>query len=255
MSEAATPTENTQSAAPVNPPADTVYQVPHSAFAELKETARTKGREEGRAEAEAALLAQLKSAGIEVSSITELPAKLKGVQAPPKVEEDKTTKPKVDEPKGETDKQEPKAGNLVQKVIKTERELAAERTRREAAEQAAANAKREAEERVAEAQARTELTLSAARVGVQDTDYAMVLLNRHAAKLSAEELAKFDHKAFFEGLKDTHPALFGTAPGKITTGPAGGPPAKESSNDAPVNVLNMTKAQYKAWREQRGLSN
>lgn len=244
----------------MNPPADTVYQVPHSAFADLKENARAKGREEGRAEAEAAFLTKLKSAGIEVSSFDELPAKLKGVQAPPKVEEDKVAdadKVKAEETKTSADKQAdaPKTGNLVQKVIKTERELAAERARREAAEQAAVAAKREAEERVAEAQARAELTLSAARAGVQDTDYAMVLLNRHVSKLSAEDLAKFDHKAFFEGLKNTHPVLFGTAPGKLTSGPTGGPPAKEGGSDAPVNVMSMSKAEYKAWRAQHGLSN
>lgn len=64
-------------------------------------------------------------------------------------------------------------------------------------------------------------------VGVKDVDYALRLFYREVEGKTEEELTKLDERAFFTGLRQTRPYLFGEAVVPANTGPGtgGAPPA------------------------------
>lgn len=68
----------------------------------------------------------------------------------------------------------------------------------------------------------------AVSTGVTDVDYALRLFNREVESKSEAELAKFNEKEFFSGLRATRPYLFGETVRPATTGPGaqGAPPAQ-----------------------------
>jgi hypothetical protein len=58
--------------------------------------------------------------------------------------------------------------------------------------------------------------------GVRDVDYAVRLLTRHLEGQDEVALSSFDEAAYFEGLRASHPYLFGEVAVPATTGTAGG---------------------------------
>lgn len=80
------------------------------------------------------------------------------------------------------------------------------------------------------------LQVEAVRCGIVDPEYALVLARRHLQGKDEAALRAFNPKAFFEGLKNTNPALF-QAPLTVPAGQAtaGVPVAVESlSNGKPA---------------------
>lgn len=251
MNDDATPTLNDPDVTetPSNDAGEKTYSVPHSAFETIKENARSKGR----TEAEAAFTAKLESLGIkDVKTIDDAIARLKAA-APPKEEVSKETPPKTESKKDDDAGKKTGDGATLKRLVEAERLAATEKTRRERAEADAAAATKGAEDKAAESIARAKLEVVAVRAGVADSEYAITLLGRHVAALSEEDAAKFDPKSFFAGLRDTHPALFGTSPTKVTTGPTrSGPPAGDPAPET-IDLRTMSPADYRKWRVKQGL--
>jgi hypothetical protein len=72
---------------------------------------------------------------------------------------------------------------------------------------------RESRRKQEAAEVEATLKVAAHRAGIDDVDYALTLYARHVQGKSEQELKRIDSKAFFTGLKTTHPHLFvGAAP-------------------------------------------
>lgn len=117
-------------------------------------------------------------------------------------------------------------------------------------------------------QARSALEKTAIRAGVRDVDYALLLLQRHleGARLSDDQLEKFDYTAFFEGMKKSHPYVFGEVVKPANSGnPNNEPPPPPPGNPPPggggVNFmakddkgkLKVDDATYREQLRKRGL--
>lgn len=71
----------------------------------------------------------------------------------------------------------------------------------------------EARKRQDDAEVEAILKVAAHRAGIEDVDYALTLFGRHVASKSEAERKRIDPKAYFAGLKTSHPHLFvGAAP-------------------------------------------
>lgn len=99
--------------------------------------------------------------------------------------------------------------------------------------------------------------------GVRDRDYAIALLTREVEKMTPEQAASFDEGAFFDGLRKTHPYLFGevVVPATTGTGTGGAPnapnPGKvttQNGKDGRVDVRNMNPQQYQEHLNKRGIN-
>jgi hypothetical protein len=102
----------------------------------------------------------------------------------------------------------------------------------------------------------------AAGVGVQDVDYSIMLLTREVEKLTPEQAAQFDERAFFEGLRKTKPLLFGEQVVPATTGVGGGSPPKPpapgqvtaaAASNGRVDAKKMNPQEYQALLRSRGI--
>lgn len=110
--------------------------------------------------------------------------------------------------------------------------------------------------------ARASVERVAVSVGVKDVDYAVVLLNRALEDKSEAELAAFDHKAFFEGLRAPHPHLFGETVVRLSNGtgagappaPPPGPVARGQGADGQVDAMKMSRQEYDAYLHKRGIN-
>lgn len=132
--------------------------------------------------------------------------------------------------------------------------------------QSASEYRKQLEQARAEADAiRAEMHLRtvAAGVGVQDVDYAIMLLTREVEKLTPEEAEKFDERGFFEGLRKSKPLLFGEAvvPATTGTGTGGAPTPPKPSTVASQNAANgkvdarkMNPQQYADLLRARGIN-
>lgn len=109
----------------------------------------------------------------------------------------------------------------------------------------------------------------AVKTGVRDIDYAVRLLTRHLEGLSEEEIAKldggkgFDEAKFFEGLRGSHPYLFGevTKPATTGTGAGNAPPppkpgaaAQAQQEGNKTDARKMSREEYQELLRKRGLS-
>jgi hypothetical protein len=129
---------------------------------------------------------------------------------------------------------------------------------------AAETRKRKEAERTADA-LRAEISLreAAIRAGVNDVEYAMVLVRRELTGKTQDELKVFDESKFFDGLKVTKPVLFAvenrpanTSPQVKEQPPSAPKPAtvvEQNPENKPVDVRKMTTAEYKAHLEKRGI--
>lgn len=121
-------------------------------------------------------------------------------------------------------------------------------------------------------EAEMELKISAIQIGITDPDYALVLLKRHLSGRPSEELAAFNERSFFAGLRKTHPILFNEATAPANTGTGGsatedrtetkpGAPGPKT-NTAPqgngagaLDARRMTTEELNKLLQSRGLQN
>ena len=136
----------------------------------------------------------------------------------------------------------------------------AERSRREADDlkrqlSREVKGKRELQMRIDALEAETQLREAAIRVGVHDVDYALRLLTRDLEGKSEEELAKFDESAYFTGLRQSKPYLFGETvrPANTGTGVGNAPtalnPAEAAQVQAQGNQIDARKMDAKQFQE------
>jgi len=99
--------------------------------------------------------------------------------------------------------------------------------------------------------------------GLKDVDYGIRLLTRHLEGQSAEELEKFDEKAFFDTLRKDKPYLFGevTQPATTGTGVGGAPTplkpgaaAGQVANGAHSDARKMNAQEFQEHLRKRGLN-
>ena len=93
--------------------------------------------------------------------------------------------------------------------------------------------------------AEMELRTTAVQSGIQDVDYAMVLLQRHLASLPDAELETFDETKFFADLRAKKPYLFGetVVPANNGTGVSGAAtsPARVAAAAAQAGAFDARK--------------
>ena len=104
---------------------------------------------------------------------------------------------------------------------------------------------------------------TAIQCGVRDIDYAVNLLARNLDAKSEEELAAFDEKQFFSGLRNTHPYLFGEVARPATTGPGvgvqpaplkPGTVAQATAQNSQVDARKMDRQDFETYLRSKGLS-
>jgi hypothetical protein len=156
---------------------------------------------------------------------------------------------------------------VVERLSREKAELAEKNARiareKARAEKSAREARRELDAKEAEVQ----LKVTAVQCGIQDVDYALVLLQRHCGGKGAEELRTFDERKFFEGLRATHPLLFGEVVRPANTGvngaekepgqkPGNNPPTprvQTTGGNGPTDARRLTKEEFQKLMNQRGL--
>lgn len=137
----------------------------------------------------------------------------------------------------------------------------AERHRQRMIEEA--RRRRELERDLQAKEAEMAIRETAIQAGVRDIDYAVNLLARTLDSKSEEELAAFDEKQFFSGLRNTHPYLFGEIARPATTGPGvGTQPAplkpgtvtQTTAQNAQVDAKKMSQSEFQEYLRSKGLS-
>lgn len=88
--------------------------------------------------------------------------------------------------------------------------------------------------------AETGLREAAVRAGVIDTEFALHLVRAKLKTATQKELASFDERAYFDGLKATRPALFQPEVRPTTTGHTAGGPSVKTPTVPKVNVEEKT---------------
>lgn len=115
---------------------------------------------------------------------------------------------------------------------------------------------------ISDLESERELMRTGFEEGLKDVDYAIRLLQQHVARLPPEHVAKFDERAYFKGLRKTHPYLFGETVQPVTTGagPGGAPPAPKPGQVAAANGANgavdtraMSPQQFQEHLRKRGI--
>lgn len=137
----------------------------------------------------------------------------------------------------------------------------AERHRQRMIEEA--RRRRELERSLEAKEAEMAIRETAMQAGVRDIDYAVNLLARNLESKSEEELAAFDEKQFFSGLRNTHPYLFGEVTRPATTGPGvGAQPApmkpgtvtQTTAQNSQVDARKMNQSEFQEYLRSKGLS-
>jgi hypothetical protein len=148
------------------------------------------------------------------------------------------------------------------------RDMANWQKKTQAAEQTAADERkrrRRAERERDAIQAQANLERIASGVGVKDTDYAIHLYKQHCQGKTEEELGRMDEAAFFTGLRQNHPYIFGETVVPATTGTSGAPPgshvpppartaaaAGASGAGGTASVKTMNKREYNEFKAKHG---
>lgn len=231
--------------------------IPHSAMKRIRDEERAAGKTE-------ALDALAKEAGYDshadfVSALARLKAPAPQQQAPVKPE------PKADDQELTPD-QVAKMKDSRREQSRYERQLEKTLGERNRYAQSATEWQRkarEAQQEVDAVRAEMHLRTVAASVGVQDIDYAITLMSREIEKMSPADAEKFDEKAYFEGLRQNKPLLFGEVVRPATTGTGTGsaptPPkpnqvAAQNGAAGRVNARAMSPAEYQAHLRKMGIS-
>lgn len=256
-------------------PDGSVQVLSTSAFKRLKEQAMQKGRKDH----ERAFNDKLKSLGY--SSFDELVGALnasKSKQAAPSLDEelsfdDDFEDEVVEEQPQQQIRQKPQPTKAQNNMAKQSANAAQEDREKQRLRRQAEEARRRM---VEESRRRKELQRSleakeaemairetAMQCGVRDIDYAVSLLARNLDAKSEEELAAFDEKQFFSGLRNTHPYLFGEVARPATTGPGvgvqpaplkPGTVAQATAQNAQVDARKMERQDFEAYLRSKGLS-
>lgn len=111
----------------------------------------------------------------------------------------------------------------------------------------------------------TEMALREAAIsaGVRDVDYAVRLLTRHVEGKDEAALKGFDEAKYFEGLRESHPYLFGETVRPATTGTgAGAAPAAPKPGQATaaaaqngqIDARKMNQKEFEEHLRKRGLN-
>jgi len=210
-----------------------VLQVKHSDFKKIKEEAREKGRREATAELEdLALKAGWSSLEEFFQSQKKTLAPKPAAPIPPK---EVTVMPKQPDPKAQVAK--PAAAATENARVAEERGKMRKQWRRE--EKLRRDVQRQLDAKEAEMALREEMY----RLGVTDVDYGLQLLTRELRGKSEEEIAAFDRKVFFDGVRKDRPYLFGERVQPATTGTNGAKPDGSDPKAPPAGVQAVAAAQ------------
>lgn len=112
-------------------------------------------------------------------------------------------------------------------------------------------------------EAEAALRETAVGLGVKDVDYALRLLTRELENKDESELAKFDERAFFEGLRKAKPYLFGELVQPATTGtgigaapaaPKPGAVTAETAKNGQTDARKMNQQEFSELLRKRGIN-
>ena len=247
-----------------------VVPVAESAFKRLKEEQREKGRKEGRQSAleEFARDHGFESVDAMQAAFKRREERLKGKGSNGTPTKKRRAKPapvaEADPADGAADDGDAK--RQAREYRRLERRLAesdgkaeelAARMQREAAKRKRAERDRDALE------AEMAVRVAAAQVGIRDPDYAMRLLSKELHGKGEDDLKQFDEVKYFEGLRETHPYLFGEVSRPATTGNGAGtapsapnPGAAQAgaAQGGKVDARQMSREDYLKHLQSRGLS-
>lgn len=253
------PEQTKQTAQPEQTQRGNGQWVPGDAFAKIKRDAESRGEKR----AKDALAQQLKQAGFStVDEMLAAVAKAKNVkdQRPQKpqsqAQKSQPQKSKSNSPQQQARHPEQlsprQADKLHQRLSSLERKALDERRKR-------VELQRELDKR----QAEMALREAAAKAGVRDIGYALHLLRDHLSGMPQQDLASFEEGKFFEGLRQSHPYLYGETVRPATTG-TGGAPAHPSSprpdvatqaatNGKRTDATKLSAQEYQDLLRARGL--
>lgn len=243
-----------------------------AAYKRMKEQAMQRGRKES----ENAFNEKLRSLGY--SSFDELVNALNsGPKGSSSREENLDEDDFVEEQPKQTARPQPQQNREVQKMANGKQQQqqstsAADREKQILRQQAErhrqrmieeARRRRELERSLEAKEAEMAIRETAMHAGVRDIDYAVNLLARNLESKSEEELAAFDEKQFFSGLRNTHPYLFGEVSRPATTGPGvgvqpapmkPGTVAQATAQNSQVDARKMNQSEFQDYLRSKGLS-
>lgn len=233
--------------------------LPQASMAKLKAEQREKGKREAMSE----LDAKVKAAGFSsvedmiaaISAAKSAPAKAaaKAPPAPTVVAEDTENEEAL------TTAQSQGSSDYTKQLQKLQRER--ERLAKQFAQE---QAQRRKLQRTLEAkEAEFALRETAVGKGVRDVDYALRLIQRELEGKDEKGLAAFDEAKFFDGLRQSHPYLFGetVVPATTGTGVGAAPSAPKAGNvqaaqgaAGKMDARQMSQDEFQKLMRARGFS-
>ncbi len=240
-----------------------VTSLSHSAFSRIKDEERAKGREEAQA-------ALAKAAGFETTQdFVQALAGLKN-RPPPQQEAPQPpparTQPAPVQANGTAQDEALAQKNAQREAARAQRQQETTLRELQTATQRASEAERRAkslQEALDSKEAEMALREEAVATGVKDVDYTLRLLTRELEGKTDQEMAQFDQRAFFEGLRKTKPYLFGESVHPATTGtgtsttPGAPRPAAvqaQAAANGRIDATKMSPADYIELLRKRGLN-
>lgn len=232
--------------------------LPQASMAKLKEEQRERGKREAISELEAKFKAagfsSLDDAIAAMAAARNAPAKA-AAKAPPvtkapvaETEDDEV--PVTAQPQGTSDH-----AKQLQK-LQREREKLAKQFAQEQSQRRKLQRTLEAKE------AEFALRETAVGKGVKDVDYALRLIQRELDGKDEKALAAFDETRFFDGLRQSHPYLFGemVVPATTGTGVGAAPSAPKAGNvqaaqgaAGKTDARSMSQDEFQKLMRMRGL--
>jgi hypothetical protein len=112
-------------------------------------------------------------------------------------------------------------------------------------------------------EAEAALRETAVGLGVKDVDYALRLLTRELENKDESELAQFDERAFFDGLRKAKPYLFGelvqpantgTGAGAAPSAPKPGAVTTQAARDGQTDARKMNSQEFQELLRKRGIN-
>jgi len=239
-----------------------VLLVPTDAFRAIKDKARDKGRGEAAMDFNAQMDEWAKTQGFDDAA--SLTAALKAHQAAPPAPVAVAAVPPaaaiVPPAAAPAPAEDPLDARRKARLVKTQGALIAESVRKKTLYDDEVKRRKGLEADVEHARFERGLIVTAMRAGVNDTDYALVLLQRHLASLDEKAVKEFDEAAWFGTLKKTHPAVFEIPAVPAETAPNGtAPPTPEAGDTlagagagSRVDTKGMSAEEFSAYMTAKG---
>lgn len=244
-----------------------VFRLRSQDFRKIKDKARDKGKREALAE----IAGKFQAAGFaDLDEAAKLLARLKNSQTPPTERRTQPTMPETKTAKPSQKNQPSKNGQPKRTLSREERQLANERNKFVEEKEKLTRKWRQEERRRRDLQrqldakeAEMQLREVAIQTGVKDVDYAIRLLTRELKGKKEEELAAFDEAAFFKGLRNDRPYLFGEYQAPATTGnaaeepppqPEAGDVTTAAAGDGQFDARSASREDYEKRLRQLGLN-